>query len=194
MDDNNRNLLLAILLSALVLFCWEYFVAAPQMKAEQARQAAIAHPERSRPALGVQNPGVRLSRIAALELGGERVPISTPTVDGSLLLKGARFDDLRLKNYRETTDPKSPETVLLAPKGADHPYFADFGWIAQPGSNIAVPSDMTVWECVSGSIIAPGKHVRLRWDNGHGLVFTREVGVDDKYMFTVIDSVKNVSS
>ena len=65
-------------------------------------------------------------------------------MDGSLLLKGARFDDLRLKKYRETIDPKSPEIVLLAPQGTDYPYFAEFGWSA-PGNKTAVPDDKTVW-------------------------------------------------
>ncbi len=68
---------------------------------------------------------------------GARVAIDTPTVDGSLRLKGARFDDLRLKKYRETVDPKSPEIVLLAPQSTDYPYYAVFGWVAPPGSQDA---------------------------------------------------------
>ncbi len=199
MDENNRNLLLAVLLSGLVLFGWQYFVSGPQMKAEQARQERLAHQEKPKAAAtapgipGAGANGAHLSRTAALKLGGVRIPIDTPTVDGSLLLKGARFDDLRLKKYRETVDPKSPEIVLLAPKNTDFPYYADMGWIAQPGSHVAVPNDTTPWTLVSGTTIAPGKHVVLEWNNGHGLVFTRDVTVDDKYMFTVTDSVKETS-
>src|SRR6185436_13168498 len=129
---NNRNLILAVVLSAAVLFGWQYFVAGPAMKAEQARQATVAKPEKH-PAGPAGLPSVagspaHLPREKALALGGTRIKIDTPDVDGSLLLKGARFDDLRLKRYRETVDPKSPEIVLLAPKSTEFPYFVDFGW------------------------------------------------------------------
>src|SRR5215472_9507025 len=104
MDENNRNLLLVILLSGLVLIGWQYFVVAPQMKAQQAHQAHVTHQEQT-PSVGAPGvphagaAGARLSRAQALAAGGERVAINTPTVDGSLLLKGARLDDLRLKRY-----------------------------------------------------------------------------------------------
>ncbi len=198
MDENNRNLLLAVLLSGLVLFGWQFFVAGPQMKAEQARQAAIAHQVKAVSAApGVPQggeAGTHMSREAALKLGGPRVAIDTPTVDGSLTLKGARFDDLRLKNYHETTDPRSPEIVLLAPKNTEFPYYVDFGWVAPPGSNIAMPNNSTIWKRVDGTVVSPGKRVTLEWNNGHGLVFTRQIGVDDKYMFMVTDSVRNVGA
>ena len=67
--------------------------------------------------------------------------IDAPMVDGSILLKGARFDDLRLKKYRETIDPKSPEIVLLAPKSTDYPYSADFGWVGAAD----MPEDNSQW-------------------------------------------------
>ena len=118
--NNNKNLLLAIALAAAVLFGWQYFVATPAMKAEQARQAALTHQAKAASAARRRRAPARrncpasppanrhLSREAALKAGGARVAIDTPMVDGSILLKGARFDDLRLKKYRETVDPKSP--------------------------------------------------------------------------------------
>src|SRR5690242_16689896 len=42
----NRNLLVAFLLSAIVIFGWEYFVAMPQMKDQQHKQATLAHQEK----------------------------------------------------------------------------------------------------------------------------------------------------
>jgi len=113
--------------------------------------------------------------------------IDTPMVDGSILLKGARLDDLRLKKYRDTVDPNSPEIVLLAPKGTDYPYYASFGWV---GGN-AMPDDTSEWRQTNGGTLSPGHPVTLTWDNGHGLVFTRVIAIDDKYMFTIADSVAN---
>ena len=199
--NDNRNLFVAIALSALVLFGWQYFVAVPQMKIQQARQAAVSHQEKQ-PQAALAAPGApqiagasaHETRAEALKRGGARVAIDTPAIDGSLLLKGARFDDLRLKHYRETIDPKSPEIVLLAPEGTDYPYFAEFGWVPRPGAAIKVPGSATVWKRVEGDVLAPGKPVTLEWNNGHGLVFTRHIAVDDKFMFTLTDSVANTSS
>ena len=198
MNESNRNLILAVVLSAAVLFGWQYFVAGPAMKADQARQALL-HKEEKKPAGPGAVPTVaggaaHMTRAKALEAGGQRVRIDTPDVDGSLLLKGARIDDLRLKKYRETTDPKSQEIILLAPKGTDYPYFVDFGWANAAGVNLPVPNDQTPWKLKSGNALTPGHSVTLEWDNGHGLLFTRQISVDDQYMFTVTDSVTNKGS
>jgi YidC/Oxa1 family membrane protein insertase len=203
---NNKNLIAAFALSALVLFGWQWFVAMPQMRADQAHQAAVNAQEKAQGtqnvapgAPGAPNPGlpagngaVHMSRDAALKAEGARVAIDTPMVDGSIALKGAKLDDLRLKKYRETQDPKSPEIVLLAPKSTDFPYYAAFGWIGS-GATSNVPGDQTVWTQTGGLALSPGHPVTLSWDNGHGLVFTRVIAVDDQYMFSVADSVANKS-
>ena len=108
--NENRNLLLAIVLSVAVLGLWQFFIAGPQMKAEQAKQAAIHHQNQANTHGAPQAPGTApsvaaLSRGQALERGGTRIRIETPSVEGSFLLKGGRIDDLRLKHYRETVDP-----------------------------------------------------------------------------------------
>jgi len=201
MNRNNNNMILAIALSALVIFGWQFFVVGPQMKAEQAKQAAIAqqeklHPHAKAPGAPAATPGVpgmagattHMSREAALKAGGARVAIDSPLLDGSIALKGGKLDDLRLKKYHETLDPKSPEIVLLAPKSTDYPYYAEFGWI---GSN--APNDQTVWSQQGDNTLSPGHPVTLTWDNGQGLVFTRTIAVDDQYMFSVKDTAANKS-
>src|SRR5580704_10724729 len=196
MEENNRNLFMVVILSVFVMAAWQYFVVSPQEKLEAARRAAITHEERKPAATSLPGvPGVapsgHLTRLDALKLGGKRIAIDTPTVDGSLMLKGARFDDLRLKKYRETVDPKSPEIVLLSPESTLFPYYAVFGWVAAPGANLHVPDDATPWNLVHGSKLAPGSSVTLQWDNGQGLVFTRTISVDSRYMFAVDDAVAN---
>ena len=126
--NDNRNLIIAALLSAVVLFGWEYFVARPQLEKERAQQALLHHTQHQETKAAASpsaptssaNPGA-LSRADALKAGGTRVAIDTPSLDGSLLLKGARFDDLRLKKFRETVDPKSPEIVLFSPARTAYP-------------------------------------------------------------------------
>jgi YidC/Oxa1 family membrane protein insertase len=199
-NSNQNNTFLAIGLALALLFAWEFFVAMPQMKtqqAKQAHQAALQHkPEQQASAASApqsHSAPAQLSRDAALKAGGARVAIDTPTVDGSLLLKGARFDDLRLKKYLETVDPKSPEIVLFSPEHTRFPYFAQYGWTADAAAHVNVPNDNTVWKQTGGTVLSPDHPVTLSWDNGQGLVFSRTIAVDRDYMFTVTDNVANKS-
>ncbi|MGH6827475.1 MAG: membrane protein insertase YidC, partial [Rhizomicrobium sp.] len=199
MTGNRNNIFLAIALSALVILAWQFLVVTPQMKAQQAhqtqaklaselkKQATPAHLARNLPALAPSQGHMSLK--AALKAEGARVAIETPLLDGSIALKGAKLDDLRLRTYHETTDPTSPEIVLLAPKSTDYPYYAEFGWVGAG----AMPSEQSPWKEAGTGSLSPGHPVTLTWDNGHGLLFTRVISVDDKYMFTVTDSVTNNS-
>src|SRR5690348_11613572 len=193
---DNKNLIIAIVLSAAVLFGWQYFVAGPQMKAEQQKQAVLAK-EKGKEAQPASIPekaqtiAAILPRSKALQQAGGRIVISTPTVDGSLSLKGARFDDLQLRHYHETVDPKSPEVVLFSPQNTAFPYYAVYGWVAASGDPVKLPGDNTVWTLASGKVLGPNAPVTLTWDNGQGLVFTRTIAVDDQYMFTVRETVAN---
>ncbi len=202
--SDNRNMLVALALSALFMGGWWFFFAAPQAKLQQEQAQKLALQQKKPVASaeapssiplppGVSAPAAQqLTREAALQLGGPRITINTPTVNGSILIKGARFDDLKLKHYRETVDKKSPEIDLLAPSGSKFPYFAQFGWSAQ-NRETPVPGDQTPWKVTSGATLSPGHPVTLSWDNGKGLVFTRTITVDDQYMFTVSDSVTKSS-
>jgi YidC/Oxa1 family membrane protein insertase len=196
--DNNRNLIVAVVLSALVLFAWQFMIPKPPPAQQPPTTAAQQQPAKKTeepvapPPAAAPSAPAHLSRAKALALGGPRIPIRTPTLDGSLLLKGARFDDLKLKNYHETVDPKSPEIDLLAPSGSQNPYFAQFGW-STTNPKTAVPGTDTPWRIESGSVLSPDHPVTLVWDNGQGLLFTRTISVDDEYMFTVRDSVKETS-
>jgi YidC/Oxa1 family membrane protein insertase len=202
--SENRNLFIAVALSALFMLGWWKFFAEPQqLKLEAQHKAQIAATQKpQKPAEApmtvapppgvVQTPSATLSRDAALKQGGARVAIDTPTLKGSLQLKGARFDDLKLKNYHVSVDPKSANIDLLAPTGSENPYFAEFGWSTADRAT-TVPGDATPWKLVSGTTLTPGNPVTLEWDNGHGLIFTRQIAVDAQYLFTVTDTVKETA-
>jgi len=194
---DNRNFILALVLSAAVVFGWQYFVGFPQMQAEQKHQAQVADQKKTETAqatgvgASIAEEKLRLPMDKALKLAPTRIAIDTVTVDGSLNLAGARFDNLQLKKYRETIDPKSPEIVLLGPLGSEHPYYAEFGWIGPESYSAPLPGAKTPWKLISGSTLSPGHDVTLSFDNGQGLVFTRRISVDADYLFTVTDRVEN---
>jgi YidC/Oxa1 family membrane protein insertase len=118
-----------------------------------------------------------------------RVSINTPSLHGSIALKGGRIDDLSFANYRKTLDPKSDEIILLSPSNGQSGYFSEFGWVAGGGAT-PVPDGNTLWSANRTSL-TPGSPVTLTWNNGKGLTFKRTIAVDDNYMFTITQRVEN---
>lgn len=186
-DDNTRNTIIFFVAAALLLLVYQVFVIDPQAKRqaeERARQAPAAAAS-SAPATP-QLP-TAVTRQAAVS-ASPRVPISTPSLKGSLSLKGARIDDLYLVKYRQTLDAPQP-VELFRPEGTQYAWFAEVGWA---GANVpGLPGPQTEWTLEKGSTLAPGQPVTLAYTNGQGLTFTRTIAVDDKYMFTVTDTVAN---
>ncbi|HEX5845315.1 MAG TPA: membrane protein insertase YidC [Rhodoplanes sp.] len=135
-------------------------------------------------------PADSRSRAAALAAGA-RVAINTPSIKGSIALRGARIDDVALTRYRETVDPNSPAIVLLSPSGTPHPFYAEFGWVGAGGQPLKLPGADTVWRQEGAGPLSVGRPITLVYDNGEGLAFRRTISVDDKYLFTVQDEVTN---
>jgi YidC/Oxa1 family membrane protein insertase len=216
--ESQRNLVLAIALSLGVLLGWQFLYAGPRAKAEADRLEQVRLQQaKSAPAPvsgGVTLPGatapvgspgaggvpaaktvapvVGIPRAAALS-AAPRVAIETPSLSGSINLRGGSIDDLLLKAYRETIKPDSANVVLLQPAQTAEAFFTEFGWIPVAGSGAVVPGADTVWVAASTAPLSPQTPVVLSHDNGQGLVFRRTFSVDDKYMFTIRDEVDNKS-
>ncbi|MBP2231413.1 YidC/Oxa1 family membrane protein insertase [Azospirillum agricola] len=199
---DQRNLIIAIALSIAILLGFQYFYEKPRVEQQRqlaAQQAAQTEQTVNAPAPGVpgaQVPGTavevakdRATLVAEQVAAGSRVKIDTPSLHGSVNLVGGRIDDLTLATYRETPDPKSPEIVLLAPAGTPQAYYAEFGWVPEDRA-VATPNDKTVWKA-DAAALTPAKPLVLTWDNGQGLVFERKVAVDNDFMFTVTQTVRN---
>jgi len=215
MINDQKNMLLAIGLSVLVIIGWQYFVGMPQLEKQRQQQVQQQQqqaqqqqqqqsqatpgtvPQPGQPSGGAtpQVPGQAtaggsLTREAALA-ASPRVAIDTATIKGSVSLKGGRIDDIALVKYRETVDPKSPPIVLLAPSGSPHPFYAQFGWTNAAGAKVKLPDDNTVWTQEGSGVLAVGKPITLTYDNGEGLEFRRTIAVDENYLFTINDTVVN---
>jgi YidC/Oxa1 family membrane protein insertase len=216
MMTDNRNTILAVILSGLVLIAWQYFYNVPQMERQRAQtkvqgelakktpaqspapsaapsappQAGTAPTPPGQPAAG---GGPVLSREAAIETT-PRVRIETPRVTGSISLRGARIDDLALVQFRDTVDPTSPAIVLFSPSDTASPYYAEFGWVPTAGSTVRLPDQTSVWEQEGTNQLTPSTPITLKYDNGDGLAFRRTISIDDRYLFTIKDEVSNVGN
>lgn len=120
----------------------------------------------------------------------ERVQIESGNLHGSLLLKGARFDDLTLAKYFETAK-KEKEVVLLSPSDSKERYFADFGWISSD-SSIELPNPDSIWKSNSAKL-TPNNPVTLSWKNKQGVEFFIDIALDKNFMFDVKQRVQNHS-
>jgi YidC/Oxa1 family membrane protein insertase len=187
--NENRNMMLAIMLSALVLIGWSMLsdrffpTAGPQTQTvENGKVKAAPPPVRQAPQV--------LRNIETVLADGQRVTIETPSLTGSINLVGARFDDLLLRKERTTIAKDAPPVRLLSPSGAKGSYFAQYGWT---GQGIDVPGPTTVWTA-SAPVLKPGQPVTLSWTNATGQRFEQVVSVDENYLFTVRQRVANTGT
>jgi YidC/Oxa1 family membrane protein insertase len=204
--NDQKNMILAFVLSAIVLLAWEYFFAMPQRRQEALqRQIAQTQQVQPQPAPAAATPAIPGPQAApapaqacttsplepknreAILASTQRIPIDTPQLKGSISLVGGRIDDVSLAEYRETVDPNSRPIVLLSPAGSPDPFYAEFGWVGPA----KVPGPDTVWQQEGSGALTPARPISLVYDNGEGLTFRRTIAVDEKYLFTLKDEVVN---
>ncbi len=191
MEDQNKNLILATVLSFIVILVWFVLFPPPEPV------VPLTPPVASAPAVVTPAPGAAVTDTtgSATVATAPRIAIDTPRLKGSISLAGGRIDDLSLKTYRQTIDPASDIVRLLKPAGEPGAYYAVYGW-SPAGALTAgdVPDASTVWQAAGGASLSPAAPVTLTWSNGKGLDFTRVIAVDDKFVFTVTDSVTNTGT
>jgi len=191
-SNDNRNMILAVVLSAMVLFGWSFLFPTPN---PPATNTVVANGQAPAP---TQAPGAppqattisaapvanRDRAVVLRETAGERVRIETPMLQGSLSLRGARIDDLVLVRHREGVSPTSPPVRLFSPVGTRDAYFASFGWSGPASTNELRPKADTLWTASGGTTLTPTTPVTLSWNNGRGQVYQIILRVDDGYLFT----------
>jgi YidC/Oxa1 family membrane protein insertase len=191
---DQKRLFTAIVLSLAILLGFQYLVA-PHLPKPPVRTAQTSEqtPEKSIATPAEGSPGAAAAPAAeTVPKNVPRVKIAGHSVRGSVSLLGARIDDVVLTHYKETLEPDSPDVHLLEPRSDEHPYYVQYGWTPAEGETVKVPGNDTVWTS-SGGDIATGHPVVLSWDNGAGLTFLLTLSVDDDYMFSVQQSVKNAT-
>ena len=187
--NDNRNMILAVVLSALVLIGWSFLseklmpANPPPVKIENGQAVPVPKPQAD-PTADKPRP-VRKRELVLADT--PRIQVRTPNLQGSINLKGAMIDDLTLVQHRESIGRDSPPIRLLSPLGAPGSYAAMFGWT---GQGIVTPGFDTVWTA-DADVLAPGRPVTLTTTSPEGLQFEMRIAVDDGYLFTVQQRVVN---
>ena len=202
--EKNRNYLIAIALSVVIVLAWQFLYMNPRMEAQQrALEAQQALQGESAQPVTPESPGATVSgslpgasqaqatqnREQAVA-ASPRVAIDTPALSGSINLVGARFDDLKLRDYHETVDDKSPIITLFSPANTADGYFTELGFVQSDDSG-SVPGPSTQWTLASGDKLTVDSPVVLTFTNEKGVVFTRTISVDEHYLLNVTDKIEN---
>ncbi len=202
MNNQTSNTVIALVLSFLVITGWYMLFPPPEPVLDPSRPVAgqTAGPD----ANGVAPPPVvqggtaqvtpSAPAISKALAESPRIAIETPDLSGSIALVGGRIDDLHLKRYHVTQKPGAETVTLFKPAGEDHAYYALYGWA--PGGDLGlddVPGALTEWTLEAGETLTPETPITLVWTNTSGMTFRRTIAVDEKYMFTISQSVENAS-
>lgn len=196
-DNNNKNLILATALSFLVILAWFMIFPPEEPPVEQQAQETVQTENADAPnTLPTSTEDGQTPETATREetlAQSKRVQIDSKRVFGSISLTGALIDDLSLKDYNVRLNDESEKITLLSPIRANSGYWAFHAWWS-PDKSVAaedLPSSKTKWRVKAGDVLTETAPVVLEWDNGKGLIFERQISIDENYLITIQQSVKN---
>ena len=213
--NEQKNFLVAILLSMGVLLGWQFFITEPRLAAERAaQQAALEQAEQSDATTDASlsdsapqtDSAPQIEATRDMQTGTQpvirkdaafaktpRLQIETPSLSGSIALMGARFDDLILREYGARIGEDAPRQRLLNRQGEAGHWQAHHGFVAAQGSSITLPDEKTVWQIVGNRTLTPDTPVTLRHETPEGVVLEQYISVDKDYLFTIRQSAQNGS-
>ena len=187
--DSNKNIIAAISLSAAIIVLWALFFSPSPEDREKIKQKRIDS-VKSLDAPEIENSETNnlLSRKEALNKD-KRIVFENDNVKGSISLKGAIIDDLLFKNYNEKLEG-TKKVVLLNPRNASNTYYLETGWVTN-NKNIDLPNNKSKWKVEGNTKLSPGNDVKLIWKNAQGLTFEKIISIDNKFLFTINQKIKN---
>lgn len=200
-----RNLIIAMGLVLVIMFGWNQFRPS-EPSTEPAPQEATSYKEPgkqdagSRPHAQSTAPQIAEEATAsaadnanaAAEYTSPRITISAANLRGSLSLQGARIDDMALVDYKTEVGSDTPVQLLHRANSAEC-YFLNTGWVKSADTTAVMPDAQTVWTLTEGTVLTPTSPIVLEWRNGSGLTFKRTYRVDDEFLVTVTEEVRNTA-
>lgn len=186
--SDTQNLILAFALSLLIMLYWQYFVEKPRQTQQIAAHQAHIEAEQARTQQDIAEANMSREELLA---ESPRIQIQSPSLHGSIELRGLRFNDLTLAQYHETLDPHSKDVTLFSPSKAQDTYFAELGWLSD-NKSLILPAADTLWS-TDNNELTPAQPVNLSWSNGQGITFLVTIAMDSKYMFTINATTKDAT-
>lgn len=189
---DQRRIWLAVGLSLLLLLAYQEFVVRPyQQKAQEATSqesppalpGAAAEPSAARPEVP---PATTPSDLAA-PAGGRTITVETDLVTATITTQGGRLESLRLKRFRRSVGPDSPDLNLVESGAAVLPLTLQLGASATD-AGIAYEADrdrLTLTGNADGAVTLTGRRP-------DGSTITKRLGFKgDSYLFSLNASVRD---
>ena len=189
---DSKNVILAVVLSTLVLIIWATFFEPPVVEKEAYEKKIVENnQEVSSPSIETKKTLTGISRKESIE-SVDRVKLENENIKGSISLEGGVIDDVIFKNYKETLNDEK-KVIFLNPKNSEKGYYIETGWAVSGGDKSKLPLDNTIWKVKGNTTLTPNNPVILEWDNKEGLIFTKKIELDEKFLFKITQSIKNNS-
>ena len=189
---DSKNVLLAVVLSTLVLVVWAVFFEPPVVENNKFENEIVENnQEESSPSIETKKTLKTISRSESLEKV-DRIKLENANIKGSISLEGGIIDDIIFKNYKESLEDEK-KVIFLNPKNSEKGYYIETGWAVSSGDKSKLPLDSTIWKVKGNTTLTPNNPVLLEWDNNEGLIFTKKIELDEKFLFKITQSIKNNS-
>ena len=189
---DSKNVLMAIVLSTLVLVFWATFFEPPPVERQIAEDQVTKSEEPSSPSIEKVELSKKIARDDTID-SVARVKIENNNIKGSISLQGAIIDDIIFKNYKESLE-SDQKVIFLNPKSSDEGYYIETGWASNSNEKLKLPLDNTIWKVKGNKVLTPNNPIVLEWNNNEGLIFTKKIELDDKYLFKISQGIKNTSN
>ncbi len=187
---DTKNVIAAISLSAAVIILYSLFFAPSPKELKDLNQEKTSLNSEA-PKLDINEKIIEISREDAIK-DSDRIKFENENIKGSISLKGGIIDDLIFKNYTETLEGQNNIT-LLNPKKFSQGYYVETGWVSS-SKNIDLPDSKTIWKVDGNNKLAPNQSVTLTWKNNQGIVFEKKIQIDEKFLFSIDQKIKNKSN
>ena len=186
---DSKNVIAAIALSSAVIVLYSLFFVPEQSTPKQNLSEKNKIEQNSdTPSLDEKETLIQISREDALK-ENERLLFENNNIIGSISLKGASIDDLTFKNYKINLNDEKKVT-LLGPRNISEGYLIESGFVTTD-KNIDIPGSDTVWSIIGNNKLTDQSPVKLSWTNDQGITFEKQISLDNQYLFTIKQIVKN---
>ena len=189
---DTKNIIAAISLSIAIIVLWSlFFQPVPKDSRGLGESEKKLLNSSDMPTIDNEKKDEILSRNDALQLS-ERIYFENESIKGSISLKGAAIDDLTFKKFKEKLE-SDEKVVLLNPKDTSLGYYVESGWVTS-NKNIDLPDNNSLWKVDGNSKLSEKNDVKIIWENKQGLIFEKIISIDNQYLFTVKQNIKNRTS
>ncbi|WP_428079280.1 membrane protein insertase YidC [Candidatus Pelagibacter sp.] len=185
---DTKNIVAAISLSAAVIVLYSLFFAPPPITKENMAEGNKVEQNSDTPLLDQKENVTEISREEALKQS-ERINFENESIVGSISLKGGVIDDLTFKQYNVSLDSQEKVT-LLSPRNSKDGYLIESGFITSD-KNVEIPNSNSIWKVSGNNKLTDQSPIKISWTNDQGITFEKEITLDDKYLFSIKQSVIN---